>query len=110
MKFEDIYNTTVTALGFAVAAHECYKLYEAIQDQKAKDAADEWRFEAGARLNAMIHHAKKNRISKAAYKEALEAAKNVLSFEVDDALPGNVHGGKALRKLLATIDTEIASV
>lgn len=110
MKFEDVYNATVVAIGIACFAHEGYKAYAKSQDKKAEAAANDWRYEAGARLNTMIHYAKMNHISKAAYVEALEAAKNVLSFEVDDVLPGNVHSGPALRKLLAVIDKEIANV
>lgn len=110
MKFEDIYNSAVAAACVVAIAVEGKRMYDEIQDQKARDAAEDWKMEAGARLNAMLHHAKKNRISKAGYIQALEAAKNVLSFEVDVALPGNPHAGRTLRALLNSLDNEIATV
>lgn len=110
MKFEDAYNYVSAAIGIGMALHECHKIYKEVQDRKAREAADNWEREAGARLNALLNHAVKNRISKQGYVEALTAAKNVLAFEVNEALPGNVHGGEALRGLHAKIDKIIADV
>lgn len=110
MKFEDIYNSVVAAACVVAIAVEGKRMYDEIQDQKARDAAEDWRMEAGARLNAMLHHAKKNHITKAGYVQAMEAAKNVLSFEVDAVLPGNPYAGQTLRKLHQSLDNEIATV
>lgn len=110
MKFEDIYNSVVTAACVIAVAIEGKRMYDKVQDQKARDAAEDWELEAGARLNAMLHYAKKNRISKAGYIQAMEAAKNVLSFEVDTVLPGNPYAGRTLRKLHESLDNEIATV
>lgn len=110
MKFEDIYNSVVTAACVIAVVVEGKRLYDEIQDQNARNAAEDWEMEAGARLNAMLHHAKKNRISKAGYIQAMEAAKNVLSFEVDDVLAGNPYAGRSLRKLHQSLDNEIATV
>ncbi len=110
MKFEDIYNYTLIAVGTVMVASEVYKLYQHEQDRIAKDAAENWGLEAGARFNAMVKYAKQNRITKEGYVEALNAAKNVLSFEVYEVLPNNLFGPDVLRKLLTQIDKEIASV
>lgn len=110
MKFEDICNNIVVVASIGVAVTECYKTYLAIEDLKAQKAADLWEREAGARLNCMIDHAYRNRISKAGMLEALNAAKNVLNFEVDEVLPGNVHGRKALNNLHRRIDAQIKDI
>lgn len=110
MKFEEIYNAAVGVACVVAVVIEGKRAYDMHQEHKARKAAEDWELEAGARLNSMLHHAKKNRISKAGYVEALEAAKNVLSFEVDDVIPGNPYAGRTLRKLLAALDNEIATV
>lgn len=110
MKFEDIYNTFVTAACVVVVVMEGKKAYDRVQAQNANQAADRWEQEATARLHCMMDHAKRNRISKVAYVETLEAAKNVLSFEVDAVIPGNVYAGRKLRNLFEIIDAEIAIV
>lgn len=108
MKFEELYNNTMTAIGIAVAVHECYKTYLKVQDMNARHAADVWEMEASARFYGMVAHAYRNNISKEGLLEAIEAAKNVISFEADELLPNNVYAGSAVRNLHAKLDAYAA--
>lgn len=108
--FEDIANGAMAIVGVALIAKSYLEARQIQQDADDEHAADRFVDATKARMRAMHEYILRNHGSKETYVEAFTAAKNVIQFDVQAELPGNVYSVKAIEVINAYIDHMIAAV
>lgn len=104
MNFKKAYNIAMCTFGVCYVVGACYKVGKDEYDRRQQDAAQNWRLEVTARLRKMVLDSIEKKISSEEFIVMLNAAKNVVSFQADDALPGNIYRVFEVRKLQDYID------
>lgn len=107
--FEDYANGAMAVVGIAMFANSIYQAKVVADRECDRRKADRWVDEANARLSSMLDYMQKERASKECYKQALTAAKNVISYEVREVLTSNnYHMRDAEMTVLNHLDRLIA--
>lgn len=108
---DDYKNMAAVVIGLALAGNSAYQAHQ--QQIKVRQCREAKRYaaEASARLRNMVNHMYKNRASKDVHIEALNAAKNVISYEIRDELGlDNPYLRATIKSLHDEIDNRIAKL
>lgn len=109
-KFETYVNVARLAIVIASVGNVIYQHHKVARLHKDKREAERYLQIVNARLDSMHEYMWQNRASKATYKEAMEAARNRLAFEVRDELDGNRYLHETFTKINKSIDVRISKI